>query len=206
MSDNQSNMRKTTPTRVMKLVLIVTGLILAAIVVQIIVIFSGNEERMLRVQCANNLRQIGAALRQYAADHDGHFPEGRQNTVSSQFRLLSNYLGNSAQIFCCPRDLTKVATNQLASITDANISYCYVRGLNRGTPANIPLCFDWGVGGEAGDGKPLSSFAGQSWKKESRHKGAGGTVLYCDGHTRFESIFPKPESGQNWSTNIVEVP
>ena len=90
---------------------------------------SGAKERARRVQCMNNLRQIGLGFKQYVLD-TAAYPEGNDNThVFAHFRLISNTVGNQGALFKCPSDSGKVATNLASGLTDLNISYYYVRRL-----------------------------------------------------------------------------
>lgn len=57
-------------------------------------------------QCASNLRQIGLALRTYAADHDGWLPETTHTTGSGSawIETLRPYLGDVDRVRICPAD------------------------------------------------------------------------------------------------------
>jgi prepilin-type N-terminal cleavage/methylation domain-containing protein/prepilin-type processing-associated H-X9-DG protein len=61
-----------------------------------------------RATCANNLKQIGIALTNFANDHRGYFPE-TTHTTGVQFRrawiyTLAPYLENVDKIRICPAD------------------------------------------------------------------------------------------------------
>jgi len=165
----------------------------------------GARERARRIQCLNNLRQIGLAMNAYAADHDGKFPDSGTCNLAADFRLLHPYAGNAGQIFKCPSDTGKTMTNRIDTISADNISYTYVRGLNDETSAQTPISFDRGII-QPTDLEPLSAFAARRWENRSPHKNDGGNVLFAGTHVSFFSAFPKPELGANWNTNIVEVP
>ena len=51
-----------------------------------------------RVQCSNNLKQVGVALVLYAQDHDNLFPK---DLLAIAF---SNYLDQPASLLVCPSD------------------------------------------------------------------------------------------------------
>lgn len=157
-----------------------------------------------RIQCLNNLRQIGLGIKQYAMDHNEQCPEGGAGTLSAHFRLLSNMVGNAGQIFHCPNDKGKKLTNTVHSIEDWNISYCYVRGLDDNAAIDTPLAFDRDLGGTAADGYPLRYFAGQSWTTNANHKSYGGNILFAGAHVTFNTSFPDTRNAIY--TNIVEVP
>jgi len=59
-----------------------------------------------QAKCASNLRQIGIAMRMYADDHQGWFPETTHGnpTNFSWIYTLAPYLGNTDAIRLCPAD------------------------------------------------------------------------------------------------------
>jgi hypothetical protein len=55
----------------------IAGIIAIGVVIGVVVVLlSGYKAwgKMVRLDCQNNLRQIGLRCREYAAEHDGHFP------------------------------------------------------------------------------------------------------------------------------------
>ena len=65
-------------------------------------------EKHNRVECANNLRQLGIALLAYASDHNGHFPTAADNNVDYTnaywyTALLARQYARH-EVFQCPSD------------------------------------------------------------------------------------------------------
>jgi prepilin-type N-terminal cleavage/methylation domain-containing protein len=180
---------------VISIIAILAGLLSAHLV--------GVRERARRLECMNNLRQIGLAAKQYTLDHDELFPEAGSAgpTAASHFRLLSNQIQNVGKVFRCPSDQSTLATNSLSTMVDANLSYCYVRKLRDTDPLGTPLAFDQGVGNVA-DGDPLTNYVGKTWLTTANHKAEGGNILYIGAWVEWKSAFP----GGLGYTNEVRIP
>ena len=63
-------------------------------------------ERAHETQCMSNLRNIGAALHLYAADHGGSFPDTSHTAALDQswIKSLESYLGDFDEARVCPAD------------------------------------------------------------------------------------------------------
>ena len=99
-----------------------------------------------RISCANNLKQIGLAMRLWAGDNDGKFPwkvdqslgGGRPNgtgnaTVSLQFSIVSNELATT-KILLCPDDVRRIPATNFATISLTNVSYALCKEADEKTP------------------------------------------------------------------------
>ena len=75
------------------------------------------KERALSIQCINNLKQFGLAVRQWAIDSNDVSPP---DTLS-----MSNEL-NTPKILVCPADTNRPVAKNWASFTTANLSYEYL--------------------------------------------------------------------------------
>jgi hypothetical protein len=82
-------------------------------------------ERTCRISCASNLKMIGVALRQYAADHDGYLPD-KQGVEGLEQLRGNNYLTDNC-VYQCPS--CRLRKEQEKKLAEDNISYVYQGGL-----------------------------------------------------------------------------
>jgi hypothetical protein len=75
-------------------------------------------DRALSIQCSNNLKQLGLAVRVWSLDH--------QNMSPPDVLCLSNELGGSFKLLVCPADTARKPAPDAASFTPANTSYEYL--------------------------------------------------------------------------------
>ncbi|HEY3760618.1 MAG TPA: hypothetical protein VGN23_02620 [Verrucomicrobiae bacterium] len=90
--------------------------------------------RPLRIECVNNLQEMGLAYLVWAKDHNEKFPmeipvaeggtkglvEGRNAWVN--FYVMSNALATTFDLYC-PADNQHFMTTNFASLNSANVSY-----------------------------------------------------------------------------------
>jgi len=74
-------------------------------------------DRAARIQCVNNLKQLGLAVRVWALDN--------ANMTPSNFLSMSNEMG-SFSILVCPSDTGRQPAKDASSFTPANCSYEYL--------------------------------------------------------------------------------
>ena len=75
-------------------------------------------DRALSIQCVNNLKQLGLAVRMYATDNG--------DTTPANLQALTNYVGSFLRVFVCPGDSRHLAATDPASFSPANCSYDYL--------------------------------------------------------------------------------
>jgi prepilin-type N-terminal cleavage/methylation domain-containing protein/prepilin-type processing-associated H-X9-DG protein len=162
------------------------------------------------IVCVNNLRQMGSALIQYAAENNETFPFQITNTngpnnashvvgLSQYFQKTSRSIA-SPQILICPFD-TRIAAADFEKMTDSNISYFLNLDASRNSAAISILSGDRFL---QVDGRPVSSGVFQvttnskiTWTP-SQHQG-GGNVLWSDGSVQQTKSQGLPVLMQNQS-------
>ncbi len=177
--------------------------------------YSNVRERGRRTSCLNNLKQIGIAIKEYNMDY-GKYPEGNNNaTALMHLGLLSNYLGKIPAILKCPSDSGKTVSTNIATMTDANVSYLYIRGLNDDMTAITPVVADRrirdtvsGVTVTDGMGVIITGPPGPwVWLSDSPHKTDGGNYLCVGGQVMFKTRIMIPSDiGSATAVNLVVTP
>src|SRR5271154_3201932 len=132
MKPHFSNQRNHALTLVEVLVVIAVFAVLAAMFLPAIV-STGHSGRQ-RINCVNNLKEIGLAYRLWAGDNNDKYPMFVSVTnggameliatgnVAACFQVMSNEL-STPKILHCPENTEHIATNSFAVLTNSNISY-----------------------------------------------------------------------------------
>jgi prepilin-type processing-associated H-X9-DG protein len=121
-----------------------------------------------RAACMNNVRQIGLALRQYADDHKGQYPD------SFAVLLKEGYI-TSSKVFVCPSSRTRIPEDFPTDFKSADLAdlarideisdYVMVGNLDGNAPAQFILAHD----------------------RAPNHDGQGRNVGFMDGHVKWHT-------------------
>ncbi len=110
--------------------LLVVVVVFVLLVGMVIPVGSGNRAKASRIQCVNNLKNVGLALRIFAADHAGTFPAalsatngGFQEPLTDANQLWRHWLVVTSQLaspklLLCPADKRRVAAAAFAPATN----------------------------------------------------------------------------------------
>lgn len=135
-------------------------------------VFAGARHRAYQTQCTSNLKQLQFAVRQYAVDFDGGYPEQVLLTTSTgvPWRWLNAIYRycNNAEIFACPQNRVHPEVTSRpeprALLPETSYYYCaYALGSTRDTeiedPASVIALMDgWyfeDEGGPSGRNYPM---------------------------------------------------
>ena len=136
------------------LLLLVAGLVLPMI--------GAPTSKSRRVDCANNLRQLGLALDMYAGDNREAFPESLLE--------LEPYTAGQTSLLVSPHDASEavVEAPRWSELTAANISYTFVAGGSLGSrePDQVLMFCDPGA-----------------------HDNTGAHILYMGGHVEWKGPY-----------------
>ena len=110
--------------------LLVVIVVFVVLVGMVIPVGSGNRAKASRIQCVNNLKNVGLALRIFAAEHAGTFPAalsatngGFQEPLADGSQLWRHWLVvtselASPKLLLCPADKRRVAAAAFAPATN----------------------------------------------------------------------------------------
>ena len=91
-STSKSGFHWPSPLRILAIV----AVIFAVCVIVVVFAYKAAWEKMLRLDCQSNLKQIGLLCREYAAEHDGRFP-----STWVELNLVKDD-ANLVRLFRCP--------------------------------------------------------------------------------------------------------
>lgn len=143
--------------------LIVSGL--AAVLLCSFMFSSGRSYRIShRVQCANNMRQIGQAIAMYANDHNDQFPDDVKTILETEDLTAAVFVCPSTNDQPAPAGPTTQAT-AAGLLQPGHLSYVYLgKGLTSHSATDDTVLLY----------EPLSN-----------HEGAGMNVLFGDFHVEW---------------------
>ena len=205
---------------IIEVVVIIVGLMMLALLVLAPTNPSHAKARAPRINCSNNLHQIGLAEQTWALDNNDKFPNEVSVTnhgarefalagnVAQAFAVMSNEL-NTPKILVCPADSKrKEATVFNGSLTNINVSYFLSIDANDSLP-NMFLAGDRNImtnGVELTSGVHLlRTNTPVSWTDVIHLK--NGNVLLVDGSAQqWSSMALRAGLGQSGATNRIAVP
>jgi len=118
-------------TRVEVMVIIV---ILALLVAIFLPVLAKAKRRASKINCVNDLKQVGIAFRLWEGDNNNKYPMAVSVTnggameliatgnVAACFQVMSNEL-NTTKILLCPDDTRRVLATNWSTLNNSNISY-----------------------------------------------------------------------------------
>jgi competence protein ComGC len=179
-----------------------------------------SKARSSRINCANQMKQIGLAFRTFSLDNDDLFPMqvsvtngGTMELVASgvvypHFEVMSNEL-STPKILLCPHDEKRsCATNFAVGLRETNLSYFVNVDARDGDVSRI-LCGDRNITNRARPGSRLVSLTKAdtvAWTKEMHRE--KGNLGFGDGRV---SLFNNGSVGGAYkigdgATNWLAVP
>lgn len=179
--------------------LLVVITIIGILAAMLFPVFSRIRENARRIQCVNNLKQIGLGFAQYYDDNNQRMPVNIATPTATDvgsLSLLSNYLGNTSQMLWCPSDVNKSRATNFYNLVQNNVSYAYYWNNQWQGTISGPILWDRGVNDlniTTGSSASRKWRGGTTLNSDSPHRGDGGNSLWNDGHVEWSRTFwPQP--------------
>jgi prepilin-type N-terminal cleavage/methylation domain-containing protein len=183
--------------------LLVVIAIIAILAAMLLPALSQSKAKAQRVTCANNLKQVGLAMRLWADNNEGKLPwkvdqslggakpNGTDNAkVNLQLSIVSNELATT-RLLLCPNDVRRIPATNFASLALTNVSYALCNEADEKRPRVI-LATDRNLSGFDFTGLPdnINCFILTSpdtrarsakWRRGMCHGANRGVVALSDG-------------------------
>ena len=181
--------------RALTLVELIVVIAILAVLAIIILPNRGHDfkKRMSRINCINNLKEIGVSVKIWESEHNDHSPQelsitnggARERLVAGNvvayFQIMSNEL-STPKILNCLADEARISATSFTNLNNSNISYFVGLDANDSYPQMIMF----GDDNLAVEGVPVKTGVMNPWTNHSvswtdKRHGHAGNVVLADG-------------------------
>lgn len=185
------------PKRDAAMTLFEVGVVVAVLMILAVLILPAlraPERKAARINCVNNLKQLGLAYRIWGGDNGDKYPMGISVTnggsmemvvtgnVVQTIQVMSNELG-SIRIPFCPMDRARTNASSFAALTNTNISYFVGVDVTNDLNPQMILAGDgnFSIGGVSVKSGLLAISANSPVAWTSARHGLSGNLGFADG-------------------------